>query len=67
MDQVNKERGDNRMTEKKSCPKCGKSCDRDEVDIGVGTQYGPWCCNWCGWSEDKSLQEPYFDLNEEDK
>lgn len=34
------------------CPNCG--CDelhRDEVDIGVGIQYGPWGCPNCGWSE----------------
>ena len=24
------------------CPKCGAECDRDEVDIGVGIQIGPW-------------------------
>lgn len=49
-----------------NCPKCGKLCDRDEVDIGVGIQYGPWCCNWCGWSEAQELQDPGFDLKEGD-
>jgi hypothetical protein len=35
------------------CPKCGSThVDRDEVDIGVGTQCGPWACFDCGWSED---------------
>lgn len=36
-----------------NCPKCGAQCDRDEVDIGVGIQCGPWHCSnsWCGWSE----------------
>ncbi len=34
------------------CPTCGSShCDRDAVDIGVGTQYGPWSCSECGWVE----------------
>jgi hypothetical protein len=26
------------------CSICGHPCIRDEVDIGVGTQYGPWQC-----------------------
>jgi hypothetical protein len=33
------------------CPKCNSECVRDEVDIGVGTQYGPWVCMECGWRE----------------
>lgn len=34
------------------CPNCGSSeCGRDEVDIGVGVQYGPWECYNCGWYE----------------
>lgn len=34
------------------CPKCGSDhVDRDEVDIGVGTQCGPWGCFDCGWVE----------------
>ena len=34
------------------CPKCGcTELHRDEVDIGVGTIYGPWGCPECGWSE----------------
>jgi len=36
------------------CPACGGAhLDRPEVDIGVGTQYGPWECfnPSCGWSE----------------
>lgn len=39
------------MEEPLKCPKCGEMCDRDEVDIGVGIQYGPWGCNYCGWAE----------------
>lgn len=34
------------------CPNCEEDCDRDEVDIGVGIQYGPWRCLTCGWSEE---------------
>lgn len=34
------------------CPNCNQnSCWRDEVDIGVGVQYGPWQCDNCGWYE----------------
>jgi hypothetical protein len=33
------------------CPKCGEECWRDEVDVGVGTIYGPWGCPGCGWSD----------------
>lgn len=33
-----------------NCPLCGDNCMRDEVDIGVGTIYGPFGCQ-CGWSE----------------
>lgn len=32
------------------CPRCGNTCDRDEVDVGIGILYGPWGC-YCGWSE----------------
>jgi hypothetical protein len=32
------------------CPRCGRDCDRDEVDVQVGIIYGPWGC-YCGWSE----------------
>lgn len=34
-----------------NCPECGAPCDRDEVDIGVGVQCGPWGCFDCGWTE----------------
>ena len=34
------------------CPKCGSEhTSRDEVDIGVGIQYGPWRCDDCGWGQ----------------
>lgn len=41
------------------CPKCKGECWRDSVDIGVGTQYGPWGCVECGWSETSE-----YDLSE---
>lgn len=41
------------------CPKCGEECQRDEVDIGVGIQYGPFGCPSCAWSEWKQ-----YDLSE---
>jgi len=35
-----------------TCPRCGShDGQRDEVDIGVGIQYGPWGCAACGWTE----------------
>lgn len=34
-----------------NCPQCNDDCYRDEVDIGVGVQYGPWRCCSCGWYE----------------
>lgn len=37
--------------ERDKCPECGEACDRVEVDIGVGIQYGPALCPFCGWSE----------------
>ena len=37
--------------EKYPCPKCGKPCWREEVDVGVGYQYGPYHCDNCGWLE----------------
>ena len=33
------------------CPQCNDDCSRDEVDIGVGVQYGKWQCSSCGWYE----------------
>lgn len=36
-----------------NCPKCKEGeLIREEVDIGVGTQYGSWHCDRCDWSED---------------
>ena len=34
------------------CPVCGGELGHDEVDIGVGMQYGPTFCFDCGWCED---------------
>ena len=39
------------------CPNCGDNCARDEVDVGVGVQYGPWGCFSCGWSEHPSYDD----------
>lgn len=35
------------------CPKCKSECEREEVDVGVGTIYGPYGCPSCAWSEYK--------------
>ncbi len=37
------------------CPKCGSECDREEVDIEVGVQYGSWYCLNCDWDEETEL------------
>lgn len=35
------------------CPQCGESCERDEIDNGVGMEaVGPWGCRSCNWVED---------------
>lgn len=34
-----------------NCPKCGTECDKDEVDIGIGTMFGPETCPKCHWSQ----------------
>ncbi len=34
------------------CPMCGGELGHDEVDIGVGIQYGPEYCIDCGWCTD---------------
>jgi predicted nucleic-acid-binding Zn-ribbon protein len=40
------------------CPKCGSDhAEREAVDIGVGTQYGPLVCLDCGWSETDELAD----------
>jgi hypothetical protein len=33
------------------CPQCNEQCWRDEVDIGIDVQCGPWRCQGCGWYE----------------
>lgn len=41
-----------------NCPNCtAGECWRDEVDIGVGIQYGPWRCSDCGWYEGHEADE----------
>lgn len=44
------------MAESLTCPQCGNPCDRDEVDIGVGIQYGPGSCQECGWVEGQEVK-----------
>jgi predicted RNA-binding Zn-ribbon protein involved in translation (DUF1610 family) len=39
-----------------NCPQCNGQCWRDEVDIGVGVQYGPWNCEECGWYEGRKTR-----------
>jgi len=34
------------------CPQCGNITSREEVDIGVGTLWGPARCANCGWQEE---------------
>lgn len=45
----------NRVEE--TCPECGGSIMREEVDVGVGTLRGPACCERCGWSEEKEANK----------
>ncbi len=40
-----------------NCPECGAPCVRDEVDIGVGVQCGPWGCFDCDWTEGYPIVE----------
>lgn len=44
------------------CPECGRSCFRDEVDVGVGIIASPWMCE-CGWDEDQSFPMTTEDWN----
>lgn len=40
-----------------NCPNCGAECERDEVDVGVGTMpAGPWGCPECHWVEPTDLE-----------
>lgn len=47
------------------CPECGEACVRDEVDIGVGIQYGPWGCTECSWSEIRDYEDPLLPMDDE--
>ncbi len=44
------------VAESMACPTCGSECIRDEVDIGVGVQYGPLICTECGWAQGEDTQ-----------
>jgi ribosomal protein L37AE/L43A len=48
------------------CPKCGEECQREEVDIGVGIQTGPWYCTSCDWSEEGDISAFITSLEEDD-
>ncbi len=40
------------MSWTEKCPYCGKRCEADWVDVGVGeVQCGPFHCDYCGASE----------------
>ena len=47
------------------CPKCCAECVRDEVDIGVGIQVGPWRCPECGYSQTDDLKLRFPELFKE--
>jgi len=50
----------------KNCPECGsEDVTRDEVDIGVGIQYGPWFCATCGWHESSKPPEPMIEKDDD--
>lgn len=49
-----------------SCLKCGGECVRDEVDIGVGIQYGPWHCPECGYAQGDDLKAEFPELFKEE-
>jgi ssDNA-binding Zn-finger/Zn-ribbon topoisomerase 1 len=42
------------VTETCNCPHCNETCDRAEVDVGVGVIHGPWGCPQCGWSSEQT-------------
>lgn len=46
------------------CPECDEELSCVEVDIGVGTMYGPPYCNNCGWSAEDVTKE--FKVKESD-
>ena len=49
-----------------NCPRCGGECERDEADIGVGTQYGPWRCPDCGWGSTVDDADPALRIANDD-
>jgi hypothetical protein len=45
-------------TEVRCCPRCDSyDTFREEVDIGVGIQYGPLHCRSCGFNEADELPD----------
>ena len=55
------------MQEVKVCPECGAGCVREEVDVGIGIQYGPWHCTECPWSQEgdylKMTEDAVIDID----
>lgn len=39
------------------CPVCGFELNYDAVDIGVGTQFGNYRCDKCGWNEQEENEK----------
>lgn len=55
------------VTEGRCCPRCDSpDTFREEVDIGVGIQYGPLHCRSCGFDEQEELDEMFTDRNPND-
>lgn len=51
-----------------TCPSCGSTDTwRDEVDIGVGIQEGPWRCSECGWAEEDQYDFPGEPVDDDDE
>lgn len=53
----------------RSCPYCGKPCEADWVDVGIGeVQCGPYVCDFCNASEmGPEAAEPGFVVPEGSK
>lgn len=46
------------------CPCCGKPCDADFVDNGVGNeQCGPYRCEACQWVQPEPNLDALIDFN----
>ena len=47
------------------CLKCGGEYIRDEIDIGVGVQRGPWRCIECGYVQGDDLKAEFQEIFKE--